>query len=423
MDLLRAPDLARPHGVIWLDDTTLVVANRESELLLIDVTAPSDHRAAVIGTRVLVDGTSPVPVHSPGSVAARWITGDLVEMVVCNNYAHDVTRYIVDRSDDWKVVDADRLLAASLEIPDGVAISASGEWIAISNHNHNNVHLYRYDEHLGPDTQPDGVLTGPNYPHGLAFAADDRCLLLADAGLPYVHAYEALDGDWSGRRAPVATTRVMDDDSFNGARYNPQEGGPKGLEITTDDVVIVTSERQPLGFFPLAHIVGHEIPRRIHAGRDVRHVTEGASDPASLAFTRLARRVQSAEAELQGAGGLRERTVPRKSRRSPPRSKYCEEQLDAQPGGSGPSERAGIRRDGACRASRRSVQREPSLTAMQSYSALPTRRPPSAALVEQLRAQVADLQGSGRPAASEHVVESHRPAPSGIGCGEKPAGG
>ena len=106
VDLLRAPDLARPHGVIWLDDTTLVVANRESELLLIDVTAPSDHRAAVIGTRVLVDGTSPVPVHSPGSVAARWITADLVEMIVCNNYAHDVTRYIVDRSDDWKVVDA-----------------------------------------------------------------------------------------------------------------------------------------------------------------------------------------------------------------------------------------------------------------------------------------------------------------------------
>ena len=117
---------------------------------------------------------------------------------------------------------------------------------------------------LGPTSEPDGILVGPNYPHGLAFAADDRCLLVADAGLPYLHAYEAPDGDWSGRRSPVATTRVMDDDSFNAARYNPQEGGPKGLAVTAADMVIVTSERQPLGFFALRDIVGHDIPPWIH---------------------------------------------------------------------------------------------------------------------------------------------------------------
>ena len=244
VEFVRSPKLARPHGLAFLDDETLLVANRESEVLLIDL-ATAVGRAGQSGdaTRVLVDGESGVPVRSPGSVAIRWITTDLVELIVCNNYAHDVTRYVIDRSEGWRVVDAERLLAASLDVPDGVAISASGEWIAISNHNHNNVHLYRFGAVLGPTSEPDGILVGPNYPHGLALPPTTDVCCVADAGLPYLHAYEAPDGDWSGRRSPVATTRVMDDDSFNVARYNPQEGGPKGLAVTAADMVIVTSER------------------------------------------------------------------------------------------------------------------------------------------------------------------------------------
>jgi hypothetical protein len=45
----------------------------------------------------------------------------------------------------------------------------------------------------------------------------------------------------------------MDDPLFLRGRHNPQEGGPKGLDIHKRlSVLAVTSEHQPLAFFDLA---------------------------------------------------------------------------------------------------------------------------------------------------------------------------
>ncbi len=298
VEFVRSPELSRPHGVSFLDEEHLLVANRESELLLVHVGARGGSNCQAPPTKVLVDGNARVPVRTPGSVVVRHITNVLSEVMVCNNYAHDVTRYVLDRSDGWRVVDAERLLAAGLDIPDGIAVSSSGDWIAISNHNRNSVYLYRYDEHLRPESPPDGILTGPNYPHGLRFAADDRWLLVADAGLPYVHAFEAGDGDWTGERGPAATTRVMDDASFNRARYNPQEGGVKGLTVAGKDMVVVTSECQPLGFFTLESIVGEPMVRRIHRDGDVRGTRGRTADASTQTVARLVRRAEQVTADL-----------------------------------------------------------------------------------------------------------------------------
>lgn len=240
--------LMRPHGLAFVDDVTLLVANRESELSLVRL---DGRRRAVCSASVLIDGSTDVPVRTPGSVATRRLGGDLVEVFVCNNYVHDVTRYVLDGRQDWAVIDAELLLAADLDIPDGVAVSGNGDWIAISNHNRNAVHLYRYDSALAPDMPPTGVLRGVNYPHGLAFTADGRQLVVADAGLPNLYTFEAPDGDWTGVRIPSRIDRIMDEDSFHRGRYDPQEGGPKGLEIVADGIVAVTSEFQPLAFFAL----------------------------------------------------------------------------------------------------------------------------------------------------------------------------
>lgn len=304
--LARSDAMARPHGIAFVDDTTLVVANRESELLLVELTPPGGPPGRVVAeTRVIVDGDHPVPVRSPGSVAVRRVASGMFEIVVCNNYAHDLTRYVVDGDDEWAVVDAECLLAKGLEIPDGVALSKSGEWLAVSNHNTSEVLVYRYDDHLGPDAEPAGVLAGANYPHGLRFAANDRWLLLADAGLPFVYAFEAADGDWSGPRHPHAVTRVMDDESFNRGRYNPQEGGPKGIDVIADAVVVVTSEFQPLGFFELTDIVGQ--PIQDGAPHETPQRTTGVEEDASRRLVvRALRRLDDAVTALADARAVNE---------------------------------------------------------------------------------------------------------------------
>jgi DNA-binding beta-propeller fold protein YncE len=240
--------LVRPHGLAFLDDTTMLVANRESELSLVRL---DDRRTKVTSSTVLIDGSDEVPVRTPGSVAARDLGGNLAEVFVCNNYVHDVTRYVLDGRQDWSIIDRERLLADQLEIPDGVAVSESGTWIAVSNHNRHAVYLYRYDDGLTVDTPPHGVLRGMSYPHGLSFLDGDRHLIVSDAGQPHLYTFETLDGDWSGERTPSQIDRVMDEQVFLRGRYNPQEGGPKGIEVVAEGIVAVTSEFQPLAFFAL----------------------------------------------------------------------------------------------------------------------------------------------------------------------------
>jgi DNA-binding beta-propeller fold protein YncE len=266
--VVEAPGLVHPHGVTFVDEDTLLVANRAAEVVLVDIAglAPA-HDPIAVEVRVVLDGGSLPPVRTPGSVATRWLSVDRLEVLTCNNYAHDVTRHVLDRAADWAVVDGEVLLARDLEIPDGIAIAPDGAWIAVSNHEAHDVRMYRYDEHLGPGSLPDGILAGPNYPHGVRFSTDGRSVVVADAGLPYVLSYTADDGDWSGTRRPARITRVMDDDSFHRGRHNPQEGGPKGVDFTPDGLVVVTSEFQPAAFFRLDDILGVRSEASVVGGR------------------------------------------------------------------------------------------------------------------------------------------------------------
>jgi DNA-binding beta-propeller fold protein YncE len=268
---VSAAGLERPHGLVFVDDTTLVVANREAEVILLEL---GDDGATTARSRVVLDHRSQPPVRSPGSLCAQWIADDLLEVMTCNNYVHDVTRHVLDRSSDWAVVDGEVLLRRGLAVPDGIAIERRGGWLAVSNHLKNQVCLYRYDEELGPDREPDGVLNGPNFAHGLAFTPDGRHLVVADAGLPYVHTYSSDDGDWSGERSPSRITRVMDDETFNLGRYNHQEGGPKGIVVTPTGAVVVTSEFQT-ACFDIDDIVGR--PVSSVAGDDAPVPTAGGS--------------------------------------------------------------------------------------------------------------------------------------------------
>jgi hypothetical protein len=102
---------------------------------------------------------------------------------------------------------------------------------------------------MGPKADPVAVLRGVRYPHGVRFAEDGRRVFVADAGAPFVHVFDSPPHGWHGASYPRASIRVMSDESFEAGHHNPQEGGPKGIDLHPANVLAVTAECAPLAFF------------------------------------------------------------------------------------------------------------------------------------------------------------------------------
>jgi DNA-binding beta-propeller fold protein YncE len=248
---LSSPALQWPHGVDFLDDDTLIVANRRGDVALFRL--PPGERS-VRSQEVLPMARWPADgatfLNAPGSVAVTRVDEAGCEVLICNNRGHTVTRHLLDCHAGRALRHSEILLQKYLDIPDGVGVSPDRRWLAVSNHTTHNVLLYETSPTLNPDAEPDGILRRVSYPHGLRFSADGRHLFVADAGAPYLHIYAQDPDQWRGVRHPVATVRIMDDAVFGRGRHNPEEGGPKGLDIDASSTVLaVTSECQPLAFF------------------------------------------------------------------------------------------------------------------------------------------------------------------------------
>jgi hypothetical protein len=248
---LSSPALQWPHGVDFIDDDTLIVTNRRRDVALFRL--PSGERS-VRSHEVLPMARWPADrttlLNAPGSVAVTRVDEAGCEVLICNNQGHTVTRHLLDCDAGRALRHSEILLQKYLNIPDGVSASPDRRWIAVSNHATHNVLLYENSSTLNSDAEPDGILRRVSYPHGLRFSADGRHLFVADAGAPYLHIYAQDPDQWRGVRHPIATVRIMDDVVFERGRHNPEEGGPKGLDIDASSTVLaVTSECQPLAFF------------------------------------------------------------------------------------------------------------------------------------------------------------------------------
>jgi hypothetical protein len=261
---LESPRLTGPHGLCFVDDETIVVANRGGDVALFrlpsggaDVPRPELTPIDLPARRgfELLDGPSEVTI-------ARG-TDSEIELLVCNNHNDTVTRHVlqVDGRAPQGVTVNEVLLRQHLDLPDGVTVSPDGVWIAVSNHNRHRVMLYERSPSLRERSDPDGILRGTWCPHGLRFSADGCLLFVADAEAPFVHIYSRDVGEWRGVEfQPAASLRVMDDDTFQRGR-GPGQGGPKGVDIDHSGcVLVVTSAHKPLAFFDVAAI--HERIRR-----------------------------------------------------------------------------------------------------------------------------------------------------------------
>jgi len=261
---ITSPSLQSPHGLCFIDNQTLIVVNRDGEAAILTLPQVSDGESIFeLSALQTIHANEAQLLKSPGSVTASRIGLDLYEVLICNNSSHTVTRHILDAREKFRAIRNEILLQKGLAIPDGIAVNPDMSWIAVSNHNTHSVLMFRNDSTVDPSSEPAGILSNLRYPHGVCFTQNNNFVLVADAAAPYVHLYAKTRGDWKGKRDPIASIRTMDDEIFLRGRSNPQEGGPKGLDIANNMTVFVTTcQHQPLAFFDLKKIlykeVGHE---------------------------------------------------------------------------------------------------------------------------------------------------------------------
>ena len=240
-----------PHGLDFVDNTTLVVASREGAVTVFDVPAPGPEQKEVQAAPLvtLTKADTLKKLHSPGSVAVTEVTPESYGLLVCNNYRHRITQHRISRRPAHKVARNRIVLERGLNVPDGVALSSDKRFIAISNHFVHEVFIYHNDDKNHRRTKPSGKLKGLDFPHGLRFFGEDRYLMVADAGLPYMRLFHSADGRWQGEHAPLCAIRIMSDEVYMKGHYFHQEGGPKGLDFSPDGQILATTcEMQPLTF-------------------------------------------------------------------------------------------------------------------------------------------------------------------------------
>jgi DNA-binding beta-propeller fold protein YncE len=257
---LSSPALNSPHGLGFIDDETLIVANRAGDVALFKLPAGEVHARSceVLPIQTWPTGGTGL-LKSPSAVAVASVERGLREVLICNNSGHSITRHLLDLDAGCVVRSSEVLLRKWLDIPDGVTVSPDRRWIAVSNHGTHNVLLYENVPSLNERADPDGILRRVQYPHGLRFSSDGRYLFVADAGAPEVHVYAEDGAGWWGVRHPAATIRIMDESLFVRGQDGPEEGGPKGLDIDAgSNVLVVTSECRPLAFFDVPALLARD---------------------------------------------------------------------------------------------------------------------------------------------------------------------
>ncbi len=240
---LVSPGLLSPHGVEFLSEDTVAVANRHDNLRAFRIPLRntwdpetevgcigemnSDWFGALRESRNLREREV---ATGPGSVRRFGR-----ELLVCCNKLNTVTAHTFALGEQQVSFGDGRLVAQDgLEIPDGLAISRDGAWLAVSDHDNRRILVYRRkDGELACVLKDDAL----NFPHGLCFDRTGDLLLSADAGNRFIHVFQG-KGGWTTDQTRSAD-RIEAVPSFVFERtqsavpeeVRPLEGGSKGIDI------------------------------------------------------------------------------------------------------------------------------------------------------------------------------------------------
>lgn len=252
---VESPGFTQPHGLDFIDNETLAVGNRDSDIAIVSLPARFGARRVTIEPASMVTGKRFTRTHWPGSVAVYRDAAGELSVLACNNYIDRVSQHFLAPSAGYRETRSRIAFARGLHIPDGVAVSPDGQWIAISCHESHVVAVYSVAR-TGRLAAPVAEFPGAHFPHGLRFTPDGESLMVADAGSPYVHVYARGRG-WEGSRRPVRSVRVLDEETYRRGRTMPSEGGPKGIDFDPRArMVAVCCEEAGIKFLPFAAFVG-----------------------------------------------------------------------------------------------------------------------------------------------------------------------
>jgi hypothetical protein len=251
---LTSRGIRRPHGIGFLDEQTLAVANREGAVTVFELPGVGElHGELRRSARRRIRGNLLRRPFTPGSIDLYEDAPGRQRLLVCNNYSHVITEYSLEPGRNFRVSYRGVLLKLGLNVPDGISISPDRRWIAVSNHGDGSVRLYENRTGLNRRSEPNAFLHGMGFPHGLRFTGDGKRLLVADAASPHLHIFERLSGRWDTDSRPTTSVRVMDQDVFERGRAIAPSAGPKGIDGGSR-IVAMTSTEQVLQFFDLSSL-------------------------------------------------------------------------------------------------------------------------------------------------------------------------
>ena len=259
----KSDALLMPHGLDFLDEDKLVIANRAGVVAVFNV-PPADTWSA---------GMTLQPVHEmtstwfgekgatrlfekrhircgPGSVR---LAGDRL-YVCCNNRATLTAHAFRFNGADIVIDEGINHFPDAFGLPDGIAVSRNLRFLAVSDHAKNCISVFSLAGHQHIATLRDPELA---HPHGLCFDATGTMLYAADAGSRLLHIFNFSGDAWKGE-INQASARIMavDDWAYRKTRgsvleaYRSLEGGIKGIDLDpTGKIIATTCQNQLLRFF------------------------------------------------------------------------------------------------------------------------------------------------------------------------------
>lgn len=250
---VTSSELKLPHGISWINDSALLVANRIGLVCILQLPQKKPASRSVDLSPMATVSKAELPLFkNPGSVTVTELSKNCYEILVCSFSTNLISRHVLNTENGFTLSDHSIFLKSNVITPDGIVRSASGRYLAVSNHRGQHVSVYDCAIPLDDKCLPIATLSGLGFPHGLQFSKDEKFIFVADAGQPFVHVYFNGEKNWTGEIKPVAAIRILDDEAFIRGNVNAADGGSKGIGLSRDNhILAVTCQEEPLTFYDI----------------------------------------------------------------------------------------------------------------------------------------------------------------------------